>query len=40
MIDCPVETAPVNGYEFNFEQDLNGTSDLIDVTLMLSKHMN
>ncbi|XP_028223414.1 probable protein phosphatase 2C 73 [Glycine soja] len=25
MEDWPVETAPVNGYEFNFELDLNGT---------------
>ncbi|KAL5133225.1 putative disease resistance RPP13-like protein 1 [Glycine soja] len=34
MEDWPVETAPVNGYEFNFELDLNGTCDLIDETLI------
>ena len=30
-----IETAPapVNGYELNFEQDLNGTSDLIGLIL-------
>lgn len=32
MADWPGETVSIHGSEFNFEQELNGTFNLIDVT--------